>query len=323
MAANRRSTRSPSTGPPWMASQCHPRRQLALARSDNQRQIMAGRHGRNRSRLASRPSFASSSAFVKEFLRLSSVHLPGESRALSLRRTNFSSVGEALRLFEAQASLNRWIPAFPRNFVRGLKANGNAMSDLRPAGPAPDFFTSFQFDNSASNGRRSSFAADLPIVACGVSPTGSISAGERVCEKRQALIHAVIDTGVVVGKFLVAMRNSELGQPPHKPAGAIEQVELVVRAAVDIERLQPAQIVGLRFDRDGRILPQPIRPALLDDLAGIERDRQPDPEELGRIWIVARCHRQRVDDLAGTVRMLFGGFELLPPLLDRVPSPSQ
>ena len=44
-------------------------------------------------------------------------------------------------------------------------------------------------------------------------------------EVRQALVHPVIDTGVVVGKFLVAMRDPELAQPPHEPAGTVEQIE--------------------------------------------------------------------------------------------------
>jgi hypothetical protein len=65
-------------------------------------------------------------------------------------------------------------------------------------------------------------------------------------------------------------------------------------------------------------LPQPIRPPFLDDFAGVERDGQPDAEELGRIGIVTGRHRQRVDHLEGTLRVLPGGLELLPPFLDRV-----
>ncbi len=89
-------------------------------------------------------------------------------------------------------------------------------------------------------------------------------------------------------------------------------------AAVDVERLQPAKIVSLRFDRDDRVLPQPIRPSFLDNLAGVERHRQADPQELHGIGIVARRHRQCVEHLEGTFGVFFGGFELLPPALDRV-----
>src|ERR1700736_5370627 len=66
---------------------------------------------------------------------------------------------------------------------------------------------------------------------------------------------------MVVGELLVAMRNAELVQPPHKPAGAVEQIELILLAAVDVERLQPAEIVRLGVDRNDRVLPRPIRPA--------------------------------------------------------------
>ena len=42
---------------------------------------------------------------------------------------------------------------------------------------------------------------------------------------------------MVVGELLVTMRDAELFQTPHEPAGAIEQIELVVRTAIDVERL--------------------------------------------------------------------------------------
>ena len=134
-----------------------------------------------------------------------------------------------------------------------------------------------------------------------------------------AAFTAIIDTGVVVGKLLIAMRNAKLVQPPHEPTGTVEQVELIPLAAVDIKCLQPAEIARLGFDRNYRVLPQPIRPAFLDNLAGVERDRQPDAKELRRIGIVAGRHRQRVDHLAGTIGMLLGFFELPPPALDGVP----
>jgi hypothetical protein len=55
---------------------------------------------------------------------------------------------------------------------------------------------------------------------------------------------------MVVGKLLVAMRNAKLVQPPHEPDGTVEQIELILLAAVDIERLQRAEIVRLGFDRN-------------------------------------------------------------------------
>src|SRR6267378_8075583 len=91
------------------------------------------------------------------------------------------------------------------------------------------------------------------------------SGGQRLGEKRQALVHPVIDAGMVVGELLVAMRNAELVQPPHEPAGPVEQIELILLAAVDVERLQPADIIRLGFDRDDRVVPQPIFPTFLDN----------------------------------------------------------
>src|ERR1700726_4909039 len=74
---------------------------------------------------------------------------------------------------------------------------------------------------------------------------GKPSAGQRLGEKRQALVHPVIDTGVVVGELLITTRNAKLVQPPHEPTGAVKQVELILLTAVDVKCLQPAEIVRL------------------------------------------------------------------------------
>ena len=58
---------------------------------------------------------------------------------------------------------------------------------------------------------------------------------------------------MVIRELLIPMRNPELIQSSHKSARAIEQVELVLLPAVDVGRLQPAQIVSLRLDRDDRV----------------------------------------------------------------------
>jgi hypothetical protein len=86
------------------------------------------------------------------------------------------------------------------------------------------------------------------------------SPGQRLGEKMQALVHPVIDTAMVVGELLVAMRNAELVQPAHEPAGTVEQIEQILHAAVDVERLQSAEIVRLDFDRNYGV-PPPNRPA--------------------------------------------------------------
>ena len=65
---------------------------------------------------------------------------------------------------------------------------------------------------------------------------------------------------MVVRELLVAMSDAKLVQPPHEPAGPVEQIELILLAAVDVERPQPAEIVRLDFDRNYRV-PPPNRPA--------------------------------------------------------------
>src|SRR5262249_30389360 len=66
----------------------------------------------------------------------------------------------------------------------------------------------------------------------------------------------VIDAGVVIGELLVTMRDAELVQPPHEPASAVQQVELVLLPAIDVERLQPgmgALNESPRPSRDSRV----------------------------------------------------------------------
>ena len=50
--------------------------------------------------------------------------------------------------------------------------------------------------------------------------SNSASAGQRLRKKRQALVHPVINAGMVVGELLVAMPDPKLIQPSHEPAGA-------------------------------------------------------------------------------------------------------
>jgi|SRR5271170_6074953 len=76
---------------------------------------------------------------------------------------------------------------------------------------------------------------------------------------------------MVVGELLAAVRDAKLVQTPHEPAGTVEQIELILLAAIDVERVQPPEIVGLSFDRDSRVLSHPICLTLLDDLGRFER----------------------------------------------------
>src|SRR5260370_30110656 len=103
------------------------------------------------------------------------------------------------------------------------------------------------------------------------------SAGERLREKRQALVHPVIDTAMVVGELLVAMRDAEFVQPPHEPAGTVEQIVLILFSAVGVERLQPAGIVRVGFHRNYRGLPPPIPPPFPANPAPFSPDPPPEP----------------------------------------------
>ena len=45
-------------------------------------------------------------------------------------------------------------------------------------------------------------------------------AGQRLGEKRPALVHPITDPRVVIRELLVAMRYAKLVQPSHEPTGA-------------------------------------------------------------------------------------------------------
>ena len=125
-----------------------------------------------------------------------------------------------------------------------------------------------------------------------VQPPSWPSAGQCLSEKWQACVHAVVNTCMVVGKFLVAMFDVQLPQPANEAASAIQKVELIFLATVDVESLQTTEIVRLRLESNHWVMPQPILPAVPNQLAGVKRDWQPDPKELRRIWIVTGSHRQ-------------------------------
>src|SRR5215472_15543830 len=112
------------------------------------------------------------------------------------------------------------------------------------------------------------------------------SAIQRFDQERQTDIHPVIDAGMVVGKLFIAMRDRKVLQSPYESTRTVQQVELILVAAVDVKRLQAPEIVRVHLEGNHRIMPQPVRPALLDQFAGVERDRQPHPKVLRRIRIV-------------------------------------
>src|SRR5262245_58194508 len=92
------------------------------------------------------------------------------------------------------------------------------------------------------------------------------SSPQRAGQEGQADVHAVVDVGVVVGEFLVGVGDAEAGQGTVELAGTVLQVELVLVAAVDVDALQPAQVVGAALDHAHGVVGQPVLPALGDQL---------------------------------------------------------
>jgi hypothetical protein len=69
---------------------------------------------------------------------------------------------------------------------------------------------------------------DRPWAQGGVKEKGWQEIGpiastfQRGGQEGQTFIHPVVDTAVIVGKLLVAVRDTKFVQTPHKPAGAVE-----------------------------------------------------------------------------------------------------
>ncbi|HJU17381.1 MAG TPA: hypothetical protein VJ770_13060 [Stellaceae bacterium] len=59
----------------------------------------------------------------------------------------------------------------------------------------------------------------------GVRQTVITSAGRRLRKKGQTLVHAIIDSGMVVAKLLAAMRHPELVEPSREAARTVKQGE--------------------------------------------------------------------------------------------------
>src|SRR2546428_11251441 len=136
------------------------------------------------------------------------------------------------------------------------------VADLQMIGPAAEHLgiyraarasggksalSAYQQTGSAERGR-------VPRRRRGRAAKGQASAGQRLGEKRQALVQPVIDTGVVVGELLIAMRNAKLVEPPHEPTGTVQQIELILLAAVDVKCLQPTEVARLGFDHNYTVL---------------------------------------------------------------------
>jgi hypothetical protein len=71
---------------------------------------------------------------------------------------------------------------------------------------------------------------------------------------------------MVVGELLVAMGNAKLVQPPDEPAGTVEQIELILLTAVDIERFSRRRLF---LDSIATAVAAPIFRPFIDHLAGV------------------------------------------------------
>ena len=79
---------------------------------------------------------------------------------------------------------------------------------------------------------------------------------------------------MVVRELLVAVRYAQFVQPRHKSTRAVQEIELILLTAIDIERFQPAEIVGLLVECDYGIL-QPGD--AIRRLLALEGNRAPVP----------------------------------------------
>jgi hypothetical protein len=70
----------------------------------------------------------------------------------------------------------------------------------------------------------------MDLRSAGLS--NSASARRRLSKKWQVLVHPVIRAGMVVGELLVAMPDPSSSSRSYEPAGAVEQVELFLFAAI-------------------------------------------------------------------------------------------
>ncbi|MNT99052.1 hypothetical protein D3C72_2417960 [compost metagenome] len=80
---------------------------------------------------------------------------------------------------------------------------------------------------------------------------------------------------MVVGEFLVAVSDAPGFERLVNAAGAVENVVLVLCAAIEEEALELADGIGVGFDHAGGVPFQPVLPAILDQFAGVEGDREP------------------------------------------------
>src|SRR2546425_3128668 len=146
---------------------------------------------------------------------------------------------------------------------------------------------------------------------------GDISIGstsQRLPEERQAHVVPVVDVGVGVFELTVDVSDVPVEELPVQGPGTPDQVELILRPAVDVHEPQPTEPRTIPIDHVHRIPRAPTPPDLGSPLPGLEVEREVDPHLLApRIRRVVRRHPDRVQDRV----------HLFPPSVRLPPVPSQ
>src|SRR2546425_2797766 len=140
------------------------------------------------------------------------------------------------------------------------------------------------------------------------------STPQRFPEERQAHVVPVVDVGVGVLELLVDVSDVPVEELPVQGPCAPDQVELVLRPAVDVHEPQPTEARTIPIHHVHRIPRAPTPPDLGSPFPGLDVEREVDPHLLApRVRRVVRRHPDRVQD----------GVHLFPPSVRLPPVPSQ
>src|SRR3989442_425321 len=125
-------------------------------------------------------------------------------------------------------------------------------------------------------------------------PIGSTS--QRLPEERQAHVVRVVDVGVGVFELTVDVSDVPVEELPVQGPGTPDQVELILRPAVDVHEPQPTEPRTIPIDHVHRIPRAPTPPDLGSPLPGLEVEREVDLHLLAPlIRRVVRRRPARVD----------------------------
>src|SRR5438128_291029 len=136
-----------------------------------------------------------------------------------------------------------------------------------------------------------------------------VSSLQRFPEERQAHVVPVVDVRVRVLELFVHVADPAVEELPVQRARPPDQVELVLRSAVDVHEPQETEPRTVPIDHVHRIPRPPALPDVGTPLPGLEVERKVDSHFLAsRIRRIVRRHADRVQDrghlLSPPVRLL-------------------